>query len=249
MMKNPFKKEKKADKNNNKDYFQHATEWAADRYGLLENRLYQCKCALTISGGLNCLLVIAIMILASNQSLVPMLVHHYDNGVITIDQVEEKQAPINKDQVKSDIAKFIINRESYDISSYHHQFELMGILANQSVAEDYEKEQTHHNPNAPINRLGDTGSRQVHIYSIDFLDKFVNSKKDTERHKNLAQVVFSVSEKDRATGRVKAQQYSALVSWRYLKPSDNPQERWLNFDGFQVVRYNKSIRNTSEQGI
>ena len=242
-MKNPFKKAEAKSSKQEKTYFEKATEWAADRYGLLEHRLYQCKCALMISGSLNCLLVIAVMMLASNQKLIPMLVHHYPNGVVTIDAVENKKEPVNKTQIQSDISRFIIARESYDISSYHSQFELMALLANENVADEYEKDQSHHNANSPINRLGETGSRKVHIYSIDFLDKEELNTKGDKRHKNLAQVVFSVNENDRANRKSTQIHYSAVVSWRYLKPSDNPQERWLNFDGFQVTRYTKSVRN------
>lgn len=242
-MSNPFKKGEKQPEKSPKTYFEKATEWATDRYGLLENRLYQCKCALTVSGGLNCLLVIAVMMLASNQKLIPMLVHHYPNGVVTIDAMDKNKAPVNKAQIQSDISRFIVARESYDISSYHSQFELMALLANSDVADEYEKEQSHHNSDSPINRLGDTGSRKVHIYSIDFLDKEALNTKGDKRHKNLAQVVFSVQEHDRLSRKSNQVHYSAVVSWRYLKPSDNPQERWLNFDGFQVTRYTKSVRN------
>lgn len=225
--------------------YESASTWAIDRYRLLDNRLYQCKFALLISGVLNSLLCIAVFILSNNQILFPLLIHHYDNGVVTVDALGDKNEPNNKNQVESDIARYVTNRESYSTSSYQFQFELMQLLSTKDVFDEYDEEQRKENKNSPVNILGVLFNRYVHIYSINFLDKFSDEKnKSASNHHNLAEVVFMVTDENKQTSKKTSKVYTALISWQYLKPSTNPKERWLNWDGYQVVRYTKQERNT-----
>jgi type IV secretion system protein VirB8 len=146
--------------------------------------------------------------------------------------------------VESDIVRYITNRETYDISSYRAQFDLISLLSNAHVGAEYLQEQDKNNKEAPINTLGANANRSVHIYSINFLDTtLLNASDLPKNHQNVAEVVFTLTDTEKAHGKPIERHYSALISWAYVTPSASPLERWHNWDGFQVIRYSKNLRN------
>lgn len=234
----------KQTKNSPNDYFKRARSWADDNFSQLQQSRNRYQLAFVLSLGLNLVTCVAVAVLANYQTLVPMMVHHYDNGITTVEPLTQTNAPMNKAQVESDIVRYITNREAYDISSYRAQFDLISLLSNAVVSTEYIKEQDKNDKNAPINMLGTQASRQVHVYSINFLDTLLLNEKDlSKNHQNLAEVVFSTTDTDKSGGKPTEHYYSGLISWRYMTPTSSPAERWQNWDGFQVVRYSKNLRN------
>jgi type IV secretion system protein VirB8 len=227
------------------DYFNRARTWADDHFGQLQQSRNRYQLAFMLAMGLNAVACIAISILANTQTLVPMMVHHYDNGVTTVEPITQTSAPMNKAQVESDIVRYITNRESFDVNSYRAQFDLVTLLSSGTVRNEYLREQDKSQKDAPINVLGAQASRAVHVYSINFLDALIFNDDDLPKnHQNVAEVVFTLTDMDKEHGTTTQHHYNALISWSYSKPSDSPAARWQNWDGFQVVGYSKKIRNT-----
>lgn len=227
-----------------KDYFNRARSWADDNFSQLQQSRNRYQLAFMLSMGLNMAACLAVAILSNCQTLVPLMVHHYDNGVTTVEPISQANAPINKAQVESDIVRYITNREAYDISSYRAQFDLISLLSSSTVSAEYIKEQDKNDKDAPINILGATASRFVHVYSINFLDAALFNEKDLDKdHQNVAEVVFTLTDTDKSGSKAIERHYSALISWQYVTPTTSPAERWQNWDGFQVIRYNKNLRN------
>lgn len=224
-------------------YFKQARSWADDQFGRLEQSRNRYQAAFLSAMGLNVAALIVIGMLAHYQTLVPMLVHHYDNGVTTIEPISNEQTPINRTQVESDIVRYIELRESYDVSSYRVQFELVNLLSNHAVGKDYLTEHDASNKAAPLHTLANNGKREVHIYSINFLDSLLANERDIHKdHQSLAEVVFSLIDTDKSTGKSTTTHFNAMISWRYTNPPDSPEIRWKNWDGFEVIRYSKQPR-------
>lgn len=224
-------------------YFKQARSWADDQFGRLEQSKNRYQAAFLSAMGLNVAALIVISMLAHYQTLVPMLVHHYDNGVTTIEPISNQQTPINHTQIESDIVRYIELRESYDTSSYRAQFELVNLLSNNTVAKEYLTEHEASNAASPIHTLANHGKREVHIYSINFLDSLLANERDIHKdHHALAEVVFSLMDTDKSTGKSTTTHFNAMISWRYGNPSDSPEIRWKNWDGFEVIRYSKQPR-------
>jgi type IV secretion system protein VirB8 len=195
--------------------------------------------------GFNIVTIAVIGVLAHYQTVVPMLVHHYDNGVTTVEPVTQTNAPINRAQVESDIARYIEHRESYDVSSYRAQFELIHLLSDAQVEKEYVAEQDKANPESQIKILNHHIKREVHIYSINFLDSALWNEKDIHKdHHPLAEVVFSLIDTDKMTGKSTSSHYNAMISWHYTNPPNSPETLWKNWDGFEVTRYSKQTRLT-----
>lgn len=231
-------------RNSVNDYFKEAKSWADDNFSRVQQSRNRYQLAFLFAMGLNIAAIISVAVLVNYQTLVPIMVHHYDNGVTTVELLTQVNAPINKAQVESDIVRYITNREAYDLSSYRAQFDLINLLSNNSVSGEYVQEQDKNNKEAPINVLGALASRQVHIYSVNFLDSELFNEKDiTANHHNVAEVVFTLIDTEKSGGKSKEQQFSALIAWQYVTPSNSPMERWHNWDGFQVIRYTKNLRN------
>lgn len=234
----------KKDKSTPKDYFNRARSWADDNFSQIQQSRNRYQLAFVLSMGLNMAACTAVAILSNYQTLVPMILHHYDNGITTVEPLNQANAPINKAQVESDIVRYITNREAYDISSYRAQFDLISLLSSSTVGDEYSKEQDKSDSKAPVNVLGATASRKVHIYSINFLDAdLFNQQEIVKNHQNVAEVVFTLTDTDKAGGKPIEHHYSALISWQYTTPSTSPGVRWQNWDGFQVIRYTKNARN------
>lgn len=229
----------------NNTYFKEARRWADDNFARVEVSRNRYQIAFLMAMGLNICAVIAVTVLANLQTLVPVMVHHYDNGITTVEPLHQNNAPMNKAQVESDIVRYITNRESFDVSSYRTQFDLVSLLSSSTVTSEYLREQDKSSKDAPIHVLGAKGARSLHIYSINFLDNLIFNEKDfPKNHQNLAEVVFTLTDTDKATGGQTEQHFNALISWRYMEPSSNPDIRWKNWDGFQVTRYSKQLRNS-----
>ena len=62
-------------------------------------------------------------------------------------------------------------------------------------------------------------------------------------HQSLAEVVFTLSDTDKTSGKTTSTHYNAMISWQYTNPPDSPETRWQNWDGFEVTRYSKQLRS------
>ncbi len=146
--------------------------------------------------------------------------------------------------MESDIIRYITTRESYDVSSYRSQYNLITQLSNEVVLTEFSQEQDKSSKESPINSLGAGAQRLVHVYSINFIDNSVfNETAIPKDHHNLAEVVFTLIDTDKLTGHQSEKHFNVLISWEYTAPSLDPEVRWNNWDGFMVTRYSKQPRN------
>lgn len=154
-------------------YFRDARTWADDNFGRIKQSRHRYQAAFLVALGCNILALITIGMLAHFQTILPLIVHHYDNGVTTVEAVKTENIPQNRAQVEGDIARYVQFREAYDSASFRAQFELIHLLSDNTVAKEYSKEQEASNPFSPIHILANQSKREVHIYSINFLDSML----------------------------------------------------------------------------
>ncbi|KAF5279907.1 hypothetical protein FQR65_LT15158 [Abscondita terminalis] len=212
------------------NYFTQARSWADDIYtaAIISRNRYQM--AFFSAMGLATLAILAIIMLIPLQHIEPLLVNHYPSGHILVQPMHQPYAPSNSEQIESELVQYVINRESYADSSYDEQYSLINILSNNEVAKEYREIQSVQNPESPINRLGQTGLRS---------DKDKLSNQQTRNR--LATVNFTVTEQINGIKTIKP--YAVIMAWEYRTPSDDPGERWRNWDGFTVTRYSVEQRN------
>lgn len=225
-------------------YFGCANTWADDLRANETRSRNRYQAAFFASMGLNVITAIAVCVLANYQTVVPLLVNHYDNGVTVVSALSEKKAITNQSQIESDLVRYVLHREAFDETSYRAQYELVTLLSNNTTAQEYVREQSKSNPQSPISRLGHTHVRTVHVYSVHFIDREAQNETDVHQdHHNVAEVVFQLTDTNKSTGQSTQTPYSALISWRYISPPESPALRWQNWNGFEVTRYSKQVQH------
>jgi type IV secretion system protein VirB8 len=222
---------------NDQSYFAFASSWADDMYlNLLASR-NQWRVAALLIMLIFCILLLGFVFLLPLQHVEPLLIHHYEDGRIFVDQPSDQAVSPNHLQVQSDIIRYVVNRESYDPVAWRHQYDLVKLLSSSKVASVYEKIQLQDKNNSPALTLKDNAYLSCHVESILFLSG--HKKKSSP----LAQVNFTVSKHWVSSDRVKTTPYVVLISWRYTKTSHDPERQWLNWDGFSVIDYQKQQRS------
>ncbi|MDF1654363.1 MAG: type IV secretion system protein [Coxiellaceae bacterium] len=224
-------------------YFKRVHNWADDKYSraMVTTKHYQWAffAAMTLS----CLLTIALVCLIPLQHLQPLLVNHYQDGRVLVQPLQSEYLVHNQALVESELVRYVINRESYDATSYHEQYALINLLSSASVAKQYRRIQSIHNQHALVNQLNTKGHRSVHIDSVIFLDKAHAKTKNKQRRYNLAQVNFSLTDYMQHDSSPVSHAFAALISWQYVGTPLSPSERWRDWDGFVVTRYSVEQRN------
>ena len=231
---------------NNKNYFVEARSWADDMYtsAIISRNRY--KLAFFAAMGLAGLLAIAIDGLIPLQQLTPLLVNHYQDGRVSVEPIKQPFAPTNQAEVQSELVRYVINRESYDATSYNTQYSLINLLSSRGVARQYMNTQSTDNKRSPISLLGNRGFRTVYVDSVVFLDSKRENKgkpKAQQTHHNLAEINFTITDHFKNSSQQKTKALTALVSWDYRGTPSDPNDRWRNWNGFTVTRYSTQQRN------
>lgn len=227
------------------NYFTQAASWADDIYTAAISRANRYKIAFIISliaVGLLALSIAAMMPLEKTELVV---VHQSDDGVVWVEPEKQTYAPTNRAQTESELVNYVINRESYSAYSFHAQYSLINVMSNDTIAKEYDEEQSAHNRDSPINTLTNKAEKIVHIDNVVFLDNInLNSENGNKiSHQNLAQVNFTVIVKD-TNGVIESTiPLTALISWTYRGIPKNPDIRWQNWNGFTVTHYSLQQRN------
>lgn len=231
------------------DYFTLARSWADDFFVSVEaSRNRWRSIALWVLVPMVVLLLLCLSFLIPAQHTVPLMINHYDNGIVTVTPFKQEEAPSNMAQVESDIARYVEFRESYSADTYDYTYRLIHLLSSKNVADDYDQLQTINNKKAPINILGHQGYQSVRIENILFLDSEKSNNPHRKRgrdilHHNLAQVDFVVTTYNKANGHHTTLPLTALISWSYRGIPNNPSDRWMDWNGFIVTSYTVKQRN------
>ena len=226
-------------------YFQLASSWADDYYTTVLASRNRYRLGLMISAGVCSLLLICVMGLSHTHEYIPLLVHHYDSGAVSVVPAEQHYAPESQAEVESELVRYMINRESYDPASFAETYQLVNLMSDSSVARAYHLQQSEENPHAFIQSLGNKTIRTIKIEGVNFLDNESENEKDKHHHdhKNLAEVNFIVTDKNAQSGSEKRTPYVAMISWTHTGIPEDPDSRWLNWNGFMVTSYTVNQRS------
>lgn len=228
----------------NANYFQLATSWADDYYARMAASRHRYQVAFLTAMGLCALLTVSVMMLANTHEYIPLLVNHYESGAVSVSPASQRGAPENRAEVESDLVRYVISRESYDPASFNEQYQLVTLLSDANVAHLYQAQQNADDDQALVHRFGNKFVRSVKIEDVNFLDnEELNSHDQHEvNHKNLSEIHFIVSDKNMSSGKESKTPYVAIISWGYGGIPNDPEVRWMNWNGFTVTSYQRNQR-------
>ena len=256
-MKNIFKKssssiiekviKKSSQEKNNENYFQLATSWADDYCARMATSRNRYQIAFLAALGLCGLLTMSVMMLSHTHEYIPLLVHHYDSGAVSVTPASKMGVPENQAEIESDLVRYIISRESYDPAFFDQQYQMVTLLSDSSVARAYQAQQNADDDQAFIHRFGNKTVRSVKIEEVNFLDnESLNSKEKHEsNHRNLAEVHFIVTDKNVSSGKETKTPFVAIMAWAYGGIPNDPEVRWMNWNGFTVTSYQRNQRTVN----
>lgn len=233
-----------SDESDNNNYFQLARSWTDDYHTIITASRNRYRVAFLSAMGLCALLTISVITLSNTHEYIPLLVHHYKNGAVAVDQAKNKYLPESQAEVESELVRYLVNRESYDPASFSEQYKLVTLMSDAEVTQTYHHEQNSSDKKSFIATFGNRVVRSVKIQDVNFLDKLIlnDEKKHESNHKNLAEINFVVTDKDVKSGVEKSTPYVAILSWTHTGIPNDPEARWLNWNGFTVTNFQRNQR-------
>lgn len=227
------------------NYFQLASSWSDDYYATMMSSRDRYRIAFFAAMGLSALLALSVMVLSNTHEYIPLLVHHYESGAVSVSQVGSHDAPENQAEVESELVRYVISRESYDPTFFAEQYELVSMMSDSSVSREYHEQQNADNPSSFIHEMGAKVVRSVKVEEVSFLDKedWNETDKHDKNHKNLAEVRFIVTDKKVNSGQETKTPYVVMLSWTHRGIPTDPDARWQNWNGFTVTHYQRNQRS------
>ncbi|MDG4868612.1 VirB8/TrbF family protein (plasmid) [Guyparkeria sp. 1SP6A2] len=229
-----------------KDYFDEARSWDADRAvraGKSERRAW------TVAGGL---LLVAVAEAVALSTVVPLkevspFVIRVDNNTGYVDVVSELTGTAGSvDQEAQEvldkywIGQYVRHRESYQYESRNYDRQLVGVLSSTQVQQQYASwTSPKENPRAPVSIYGSNAEVDVKIKAISFIGE--ETVDDENRRTALIRYTKQVERKGE---RTPITHWAATVVYTYRDTPMQLESRRLNPLGFQVVSY----RNDREAG-
>ena len=226
------------------DYFKQAASWADDYYTLAITSRNRYQLAFFACLLLCTVLVICLICLLPLKKTQLVVVHQDNNGFTWVTTTSTHNRITNSWQkTKAEIAHYIISRESYDPILYPYQSKEINLLSSKALFTQYELSQAKNNRSAAVNLLANKGYRTVRVHSILLLSKANNNIPP------LAQANFTVTDHLFDTEQTLHIDYTALISWQYTGESNDPYKLLHDWDGFQVIKYQKQLINQSNKNL
>lgn len=234
------KKEKKVEE----QYFEAGRDWFFDRYEAAQIQANRWFLAFVAAMLLAIGLAVAVYILAPLKTLVPMIIHRNSNtGEVWVDRPKSDYVPEQEAEVQADIVRYLTTRESYNAADINFRYKLAMLLSDENVGAKYAEEQAESNEKAPVNVLGEEGTRTVKIEDIVFIDKSGTEelRKFGQKASDLAKIDFVTTTVSNGTETKEA--WVATIGWVYKGLPDKQQDAWDNWNGFTVTTYRVDQRN------
>lgn len=137
------------------------------------------------------------------------------------------------------IVQYIRSRESFlgTLERNYYNYNVVRVLSDPRIFAAYQQEIILSNPESPGARLGASGSREVHIGSIKYLD---SNKEDERRYLVKIQVT------EHGNGPAKVLQKLILIGFKYTELDLTTEDRYVNPIGFRVLSYRVDEDNLTQ---
>jgi type IV secretion system protein VirB8 len=227
-----------------KNYFAAGRDWYFERY---ENATVQANrwlVAFLGASAMALLLAIAVVTLLPLKTLVPLVIHQNTaTGAISVDRPKTPYTPANDAQIQADLVRYLTLRESYSANDINQRFHLVMLLSAGKIGAEYAEIQANANKTAPINVLGQEGTRTVRVEDVVFIDK--SGERDLRHFRqsshNLVKVDFVTT--TILPGKKIVEPWIATIEWVYKGLPQNQEDAWDNWNGFTVTTYRVDPRN------
>jgi type IV secretion system protein VirB8 len=205
--------------------------WYADRYqsiAVQRNMLFFLSIVALVATVIS---VIFISKVTLSKTIEPLVVQVEDKTGITtlVNPRSEERWTTDKSINTYFLVSYLRARETYNISSYAHNYNIVARLMSSSRVYSQFKNILNDPSTNPISLYGANNSTNIKIRSIQFL-----KVSDTD---NKAQIRFSIVEQG---GSRKVHNKIVALDWGYVELNLSFEDRTINPLGFQVKAYSIS---------
>jgi type IV secretion system protein VirB8 len=211
------------------EYYAQAGSWADERtQSIYASRKVAWIVAL-VATVVAVLLALAIVFMLPLKTVVPhtVLVDKQTGFVQALDPSQPQKIAPNKALTQSFLVQYVEAREGFDIATVQDQFKKVALWSSGQNKSRYVNMMQASNPESPLAKLPRSTIVDVKILSVSQLSD------------NSAQVRFMTIRRDSGAAVQPAQNWVAIVKYRYSNAPMAVEDRYVNPLGFEVTDYRK----------
>src|SRR6187399_3347037 len=218
------------------DYYREAESWSEDRQASTDRSVRLAWIAAGVAALIAVVEAFALVALIPLKREVPytLLVDRETGYVQALKPFEGETIAADSALTRSFLVQYVIARESFDIDSLQEDYRKVGLLSAEEAREQYLALMRPSNPLSPQASLPRRTTVDVQIRSVSSLSA------------NTAMVRFSTVRTDPGARPQVAQNWAAVVTWRYSGAEMSAADRLTNPLGFQVIRYRRNAETLPE---
>jgi type IV secretion system protein VirB8 len=221
------------------EYYEQAGSWANERtQSIYASRKVAWIVAL-IAAIIAVLEALAIVFLMPLKTVVPhtLLVDKQTGFVQALDPTKPQKIAPQKALTQAFLVQYVEAREGFDISTVQNQFKKVALWsAGQNKASYVNKMQASH-PESPLASLPRNTVIDVTVRSVSQLEN------------NSALVRFASIRRDAGGSEQPAQNWVAVIKYRYSNAPMAVEDRYVNPLGFEVIDYRKDAETPPVEAV
>lgn len=216
-------------------YYEEAGSWATDRQRGLSTSRRIAWIVAGVATGVAVLEAIALAALLPLKTVVPytLLVDRQTGNVQALKPLDQQNVTPDDALVRSFLAQYVMARESFDINSLKDDYRKVALWSAEEARERYLASMQATNPASPLASLPRQTLVETEVRSISSLNA------------DTALVRFVTWRTDPGGQRQKANNWAAVVKYRFSAARMSEADRLLNPLGFQIVRYRRNAEMVS----
>ena len=211
------------------DYYANAGSWADERTRSVYASRKVAWIVAMVATAIALLLAIAIIFMLPLKTVVPhtLLVDKQTGFVQAIDPSQPQKIAASKALTQSFLVQYVQAREGFDISTVQGQFKKVALWSSGTVKSRYVNMMQAANPESPLTRFPRSTVIDVTVRSVSQLSD------------NSALVRFSSIRRDQGGSEQPAENWMAVIQYRYSSAPMTVEDRYVNPLGFEVTDYRK----------
>jgi type IV secretion system protein VirB8 len=211
------------------DYYANAGSWADERtQSIYASRKVAWIVAL-VASAIAVMLAVAILFMLPLKTVVPhtLLVDKQTGFVQALDPTQPQRIAPQKALTQSFLVQYVEAREGFDIATVQGQFKKVALWSSGQNKASYVNMMQAGNPDSPLTLYPRSSVIDIKVRSVSQLSE------------GSAMVRFAAIRRDQGSAEQPAQNWVAMIKYRYSNAPMTVEDRYVNPLGFEVIDYRK----------
>jgi type IV secretion system protein VirB8 len=211
------------------DYYASSASWADERTQSIYASRKVAWIVAFVAGAIAVLEALALVTLLPLKTVVPhtLLVDKQTGFVQALDPASPQKIAPQKALTQAFLVQYVEAREGFDIATVQGQFKKAALWSTGTAKSRYVNMMQASNPESPLANLPRSTVIDVKVRSVSQLSE------------NSALVRFASTRRDQGGTEQAAQNWVAVIKYRYSNAPMTVEDRYVNPLGFEVIDYRK----------